>query len=175
MKKTILSLFFILPVFVLSYNFKPVQIKTMKKCILISKIFDNDPSLVCGIMLNETAAKLHIKQGVGDRFLKPFDRSYGVMQVRFKTCKDIINKLNIKSLKKMTDENILVHLIEDDNFNLAIANMYISYLKKKYNNSLKKIVIAYNSGYYNPKNQKYWKRFLKNENIYYDFIKKYGE
>ena len=175
MKKTILFLLFIIPVFVFSYNFKPVQIETLKKCIKISKIFNNDPSLVCSILLNETEAKANLKQGIGDRFLKPFDRSYGVMQVRFKTCKDIIKKLNIKSLKKMPDEEILVHLIEDDNFNITIANMYIAYLKKKYKFSVKKIVIAYNSGYYNPKNTQYWERFLNNKKIYYDFIKQYGE
>jgi len=174
MKKSL----FVLSVFIstlFSYNFTPSQIKTLKTCVKISKTFNNDPSLVCGILLNETAAGKTLKQGVGDRFLKPFDRSYGVMQVRFRTCKSMINRLNIKLLKKMPDEKILVHLIEDEGFNIAMANVYISYLRKKYKDSLKKVVIAYNSGYYNPKNTAYWKRFLKNRRIYYEFVRKYGE
>jgi hypothetical protein len=170
-----LFLFIFLITFSKAYVFNAVQIENMKECIRISKIFNNPPSLVCSILLNETAAGKNSNDKIGDKFLKPFNRSYGIMQVRFQTCKDMIKKFNIKELKKMPDEKILVHLIEDNKFNLTVANIFISYLRKKYNDDIKKIVIAYNSGYYNPKNKKYWKRFLKNREFYKKFIKKFGE
>jgi len=173
MRRIFFSILLMLPVLLFSYSFSDKQIENLKQCIAISKLFNNNPELVCTIMLNETSAGENLKYGVGDRFLRPFDRSYGVMQVRFRTCKFLINKLNIKFLKKLPDEKILVFLMEDNKFNIAIANMYISYLKKKYKGDEKKIVIAYNSGYYNHKNKKYWKRFLKNKRIFQEFLRKY--
>ena len=136
------------------------QINNLAKCFEISSILKNNPYDVCAIMLNETSAKTHY---VGDKFLKKFHRSYGIMQVRLSTAKFLINYYNLKEFKNFSDEIILSKLIFDKNFNILMANLFFKYLYNKYNHNLEKTVIAYNSGYYDPKNISYYKRFLENK------------
>jgi hypothetical protein len=166
-----LTFFLFYPLF--AYNFNQKQIANLEECVKISSLFGNSPELVCSIMLNETAAGESLKHSVGDRFLKAFNRSYGIMQVRFKTCKFLIKKFGFKEFRNLPDEKILVYLMEDNKFNIAIANAYIALLRKKYKDDTKKVVIAYNSGYYNPNNVSYYKKFLKNKKLFKEFEIRY--
>jgi len=158
---------------VYSYTFTKEQIDNLKECVEISRLFNNSPSLVCSIMLNETAAGRKMNSNVGDRFLRPFKRSYGLMQIRLTTAEDMINRFHLDFLKKIPAEEILVYLMEDKKFNIAMANVFISYLKKKYHGNIKKIVIAYNRGHFSELGENYYRRFLENRKLFLEFERKY--
>lgn len=146
--------------------FDSKQKSNLKICKEVSTKLGNDPHLVCAIMLNESSARLDEKIYVGDRFLKPFNRSYGIMQVRFSTMKDMIKRFKLKKYLKLPDEILLSKLMFDKVFNIEIANYYIKYLSKKYRVPYK-IAVAYNSGHYTPKNRRYKRNF----NRHYKLLK----
>ena len=66
----------------------------------------------------------------------------------------------------------LVNLLINKN-RFEEAKQQLDYLRKKYKDDTKKVVIAYNSGYYNPNNVSYYKKFLKNKKLFKEFEIRY--
>lgn len=107
------------------------------------------PEILQAILLNETVAGRFGR--LGDKHFKDWRRrSYGIMQVQFKTAKFILKK---NRELYMSDEKLLLYLRSDDRFNIYVARLYVQYLWKKYKN-WDYVLLAYNVG---PKNIRKYK------------------
>lgn len=134
------------------------QKKVLKICEKYGKLIGY-PETLMAIAFNEsTAGKA---SPVQDMFLKPFTRSYGIMNVRLPTAKEVIKNGYVNFNE--TDEYLLIKLIQDPEFNIAVAAGYLKYIKDKHikENSPSPwtdMVIAYNAG---PGNIERFKREQK--------------
>lgn len=137
------------------------QKQILKICEKYGKLIDY-PETLMAIAFNEsTAGKA---SPVQDVFLKPFTRSYGIMNVRLPTAKLVIEKgyVNFED----TDEYLLIKLIQDPEFNIAVAAGYLKYIQDNFTKKSKDpwldMVIAYNAG---PGNINRFKRDNKMEYV----------
>lgn len=109
------------------------------------------PETIQGILMQETLAGLLGR--VGDRRLGFGKKSYGVMQVKLSTAKDVLKKhrgmKEFKEALKYSDEELLARLIMDDAFNILVGTMYFKMHMDRYEKKRRgwsKAVSAYNRG-----------------------------
>lgn len=110
------------------------------------------PETIQAILLQETNAG-KIGSGafgiIGDHSLGFGKKSYGVMQVRLATAKDVIRR-NPDIAKAYTDEEIIIGLVTDPLFCIRIAALHFRWLTKRYVNghriTWRQAVEAYNAG-----------------------------
>lgn len=71
-------------------------------------------------------------------------RSYGVMQVKVSAARDVLRKH--KELGKFrSDEELIIALMTDDEFNIRVASLFLLHLKSK-TSSIEAALVAYNIG-----------------------------
>ena len=106
---------------------------------------DGDESFAAtlqAILLQETIAGQlgrigHMTAPVGKR-------SYGVMQVKVSAARDVLRKH--KDLGKFrADEELIVALMTDDEFNIRVASKFLKHLQSK-TNTMAEALVAYNIG-----------------------------
>lgn len=144
----------------------PYQKKVLKICEKYGNLIGY-PETLMAIAFNESTAGMAYP--VNDLFLKPFDRSYGIMNVRFATAKFLIKMGYIDF--DQPDEYLLIKLIQDPEFNIAVAASYLKYLFNYFQNDemvWTKAVIGFNTG---PGNAN---KFLEQNKIsYLENVKKH--
>jgi hypothetical protein len=132
------------------------------------------PETIQSILLQETLAG-KLGNRIGDTVLPTLKRSYGVMQVKAGTARQVL-RLNpdlrkryfpqFKSEKKIRDEEIIIQLIQDDVFTIKVAALYFSH-QRKYATSWSQAVVSYNQGLgrarqiENPKEHKYYRKVVQ--------------
>jgi hypothetical protein len=110
------------------------------------------PQLLQGILLREThAGGLSSYKVAGQEFgLKTNERYYGIYQVKLPTTKDVLAKypalIKQFNFHTNTDEEIIAKLIENDDFNTAIASKYLKILETQGFNTIQQLAVAYNQG-----------------------------
>lgn len=86
---------------------------------------------------------------VGDGFARFGQRSYGVMQVRIQTARDVL-KRNPQLGTFPTDEHLLVALLTDSVFNIRVAALYFQMQIKRFGH-WRTALVAYSAGPQNAK------------------------
>lgn len=81
---------------------------------------------------------------IGDKNKKFGKRSYGPMQIKLDTALYMMNRYNYNKIH--IEEDVLVKLLVNPEFNLYVSNLYFDYLLKKYRNNTNLAIIAYNKG-----------------------------
>ncbi len=81
---------------------------------------------------------------VGHRTAPVGKRSYGVMQVKVSAASDVLDEHPQLGLSR-TDEELIVRLITDDDFNIRVASKFLLYLREKTSSDAEALV-AYNLG-----------------------------
>ena len=107
------------------------------------------PQLLQGIILQESHAGELPAYKVGDVQLPPNRRSYGVSQIKLETARGVLKRYPDMwvqfSFQTHTDEEIIAKLIDNDEFNIAVASKYALILQTMgYKGS--GIAVAYNKG-----------------------------
>ena len=111
--------------------------------------------LLQAILMHETRAG----QGhrVGDTHSPVGKRSYGIMQVKLVTAYDTLKRhRNLGEFK--TEEDLIIRLVTDDNFNLHVASHHLSWLRR-HTNFTAQAVMAYNTGLSKAQNHWYPQKF----------------
>jgi len=132
------------------------------------------PETVQSILLQETLAG-KLGNRIGDTVLPTMKRSYGVMQVKAGTARQVL-RLNpdlrkkyfpqFKSEKKIRDEEIIIQLIQDDVFTIKVAALYFAH-QRRFAKSWSVAVVAYNQGLGGarhltaPKEHKYYRKIVQ--------------
>lgn len=131
------------------------------------------PETIQCILLQETLAG-KLGNRIGDTNLPTLKRSYGVMQVKARTARHVLQLYpnfrkkyfpGYKSEKSIRDEEIIIQLIQDDIFNIKAATLYFAYMRKN-NADWTRAVIGYNQGLHfaktteNPKQHKYYRKIV---------------
>lgn len=132
------------------------------------------PETIQSILLQETLAG-KLGNRIGDTVLPTLKRSYGVMQVKTSTARQVL-RLNpnlrkryfpqFKSEKKIRDEEIIIQLIQDDVFTIKVAALYFAH-QRKYSTSWSQAVVSYNTGLgrarqiNNLKEHRYYRKVVK--------------
>ena len=131
------------------------------------------PETIQSILIVETRAG-KFGNRIGDTNLPPLKRSYGVMQVKAGTTRqvlrlhpDLVQQYfpGYKSEKKLRDEEIIIKSITDDVFNIKVAALYFAH-QRKYSKGWSTAVVAYNQGLgrarqmENPKEHVYYKKIV---------------
>lgn len=98
--------------------------------------------LLQSVMMQETSAGLlgrigHMSAPVGKR-------SYGVMQVKVSAARDVFQYFGEPSQYR-SDEELIAHLMNDDEFNIRVASKFLLMLKEK-TRSMDQLLVAYNIG-----------------------------
>lgn len=105
------------------------------------------PETVQAIAIQETHAGTYkwTRYGiVGDRGAGFGQKSYGVMQVKIETAKDVLKRYPYLGSFE-TDEHLMVALLTDDEFNIRIAAHYFKMLYERFGD-WRKAVTSYNAG-----------------------------
>lgn len=98
------------------------------------------------IVMAESIANVEGKKYIiGDNTLNFGKKSYGVAQVKLQTAKYVLDMYK-HPRKFATDEDLLIALLFEPEFNLEVASLYFEYLMKRYKGNWKKAVVAYNEG-----------------------------
>jgi len=112
-----------------------------------------EPKLVQAIVIQESNAGKHPNFRVAGHKegLKPFQRYYGLGQIKLSAAKDVVKKhpriLVDFDIKSKTEDEIVANLIKNDEFNLTVTALYLSLLKDTYGlKSTLAIATAYNLG-----------------------------
>jgi len=126
------------------------QKKVLKICEKYGKLIGMQETLMA-IAFSESNAGMAYP--VQDMFLKPFTRSYGIMNVRLPTAKIVIAEGYVNF--DQTDEYLLIKLIQDPEFNIAVAAGYLKLIQDKHFKNIEDIILAYNAG---PGNVKQFKK-----------------
>jgi hypothetical protein len=132
------------------------------------------PETIQSILLQETLAG-KLGNRIGDTVLPTLKRSYGVMQVKAGTARQVL-RLNpelrkkyfpqFKSEKKIRDEEIIIQLIQDDVFTIKVAALYFAH-QRKFSKSWSVAVVSYNQGLGRarqltaPKEHKYYRKIVQ--------------
>lgn len=110
------------------------------------------PQLLQGILLRETnAGGIKSYKVAGNEYgLKPNERYYGLAQLKLSATRDVLAKWptmwNKFDFQGHTDEEVIAKLIENDEFNIAIASKYILILQTMGYTTPMSIATAYNKG-----------------------------
>ncbi len=112
-----------------------------------------DPEILQGIILQESnAGALKSYNVAGQEFgLKPFERYYGLAQIKLAAAKDVLKSFPMLytkyDIQTKTDDEIVANLILKDEFNIEVASKYLRILKDQYGiKSYNTLLIAYNRG-----------------------------
>ncbi|MDH5182592.1 MAG: hypothetical protein OEX12_01760 [Gammaproteobacteria bacterium] len=134
-------------------------------------------NLLQAILMQETHAGHYGR--IGDTDAPVGKRSYGVMQIKLITARDVLKK-HPDMGNFNTDEELLIKLMTDDYFNISIASKHLLVLR---NNSKRyaQAVMAYNTGLSKAKRHWYPEKFryVKKITLYIDkvitpFNKRFG-
>ncbi len=132
------------------------------------------PETIQSLLLQETMAGAYGDR-IGDTNLRIGKRSYGVMQMKVATAKKVLKKYpkliakyfpTRKTLKRVRDEELIIRLIQDDEFNIRLAALNFD-IHRKRSKSWAQAVVAYNTGQGTANKIKYPKK-----HIYYGHILK---
>lgn len=124
-----------------------------QKILQLAKQIGEDvgyPETIQSIAMQETLAG-GFGDGIGDKVLPPFKRSYGVMQVKIATAQWVLRHYPdlrekwFDGKKNITKEQFREVLIKNDHANIEIGAKNFA-LMVKYTNSWKEAVVAYNRG-----------------------------
>jgi len=114
------------------------------------------PETIQAICIQETLAGL--LGPIGDLGEKVGKKSYGVMQVKLETAKDVLrwypSEFQFTS-QRIIDEELMIKLILDDEFNIKVGSLYFKKLierSKRYKKPWSKAVLAYNQGFNGTRN-----------------------
>lgn len=113
--------------------------------------------LIQSTLLQESIAGLLGR--VGHRTAPVGKRSYGVMQIKVSAASDVLDEHPQLGTSR-TEEELIVRLMTDDEFNIRIASKYLLFLRAKTNSDAEALV-AYNMGL------RASKRFEAHEDFYY--------
>lgn len=109
------------------------------------------PELLQAILLQESkAGGMKSYKVAGQEFgLKSNERYYGVAQIKLGATRDVLKafpELTSKhKLQTDTDEEIIAHLIMNDEFNIEVASKYLTLLSRQ-NKDTNFVIAAYNKG-----------------------------
>jgi hypothetical protein len=99
------------------------------------------PEIIQAILLNESVAGRY--GPVGDtHFKSKYKRSYGPMQIRFTTGRELVRERYGHS---MNDEDLLYHLTHNDTWNIHLARLYYQKMRRM-TKSWQHALLAYNVG-----------------------------
>ena len=110
------------------------------------------PQILQGIVMQESqAGQLQKYKVAGQEFgLKTNTRYYGVAQIKLDAARDVLAAYPQLSkqynFQTNTDEEVIAKLIENDQFNLAVASKYLLILKRYGFDTIKELALAYNQG-----------------------------
>lgn len=110
------------------------------------------PQLLQGIILQESkAGGMKSYKVAGQEFgLKPNLRYYGVAQLKLVAARDVLAKWpelwDDFNFQSKTDEEVIAKLIENEEFNIAIASKYLLILQKQGFKNPNALATAYNRG-----------------------------
>jgi hypothetical protein len=110
------------------------------------------PQILQGIIMQESKAGTMKKYKVaGNEFgLKPNKRYYGVAQLKLAAAHDVLKKFPSLwadfNFQTKTDEEVIAKLIENDEFNIAVASKYLLILRSYGFTTPHALAIAYNRG-----------------------------
>ena len=133
-------------------KYTPEQRKLMEMAFHIGKEI-GFPETIQSILLQETQAGAYGDR-IGDINLPIGKRSYGVMQVKVATARKVLKKYPKlvekyfpvrKELKRVRDEEIIIKLIQDDEFNIRLASLNFL-MHRKASKNWAQAVVAYNTG-----------------------------
>jgi len=154
-------------------KYTPSQRKLMEMAFHIGKEI-GFPETVQSFLLQETLAGAYGDR-IGDTNLPIGKRSYGVMQMKVATALKVLKSYPMlvtkyfpsrKKLKRIRDEELIIKLIQDDEFNIRLASLNFL-IHRKASKSWAQSVVAYNTGQgaanqiSEPKKHKYYGRILK--------------
>lgn len=154
-------------------KYTPEQRKLMTMAFYIGKEV-GFPETIQSLLLQETRAGA-LGDRIGDINLPIGKRSYGVMQMKVATARKVLKKYpelvpnyfpKRKSYKRVRDEEIIIKLIQDDEFNIRLAAMNFV-IHRQLSNNWAKAVVAYNTGQggankiSEPKKHKYYVNIVK--------------
>lgn len=107
---------------------------------------------------------------VGHRTAPVGKRSYGVMQVKVSAASDVLEEHAHLGLPS-NEEELIVRLITDDEFNIRVASKYLLYLRDKTKSDAEALV-AYNMGLRGSKRFEVHEevQYVKNINRYFETI-----
>lgn len=155
-----------------NYNFYLEQINNYKLAYKYGSMINQEKDIMA-IMYVENAGK---QNPIGDKSNKPFERSYGIMQVKLGTYYWMSNSGYLYK-EDMLEEEVLSELMFNPKFNVYVATSYYKYLLDKCG-SRESAIIGYNTGYCNPtKNSKAYykgKDYLQKVNSFVNFINKHN-
>jgi len=133
-------------------KYTPEQRKLMTIAFYIGKEIGY-PETIQSLLLQETRAGAYGDR-IGDTNLPIGKRSYGVMQMKVATARKVLRKHpalvpnyfpNRKTYKRIRDEEIIIKLIQDDEFNIRLATLNFE-IHRRLSNSWALSVVAYNTG-----------------------------
>jgi len=154
-------------------RYTPEQRKLMTMAYYIGKEI-GFPETMQSLLLQETRAGA-LGDRIGDVNLPIGKRSYGVMQMKVATARKVLRKYPTlvpnyfpkrKSYKRVRDEEIIIKLIQDDEFNIRLAAMNFV-IHRQLSKSWAKAVVAYNTGQgaankiFEPKKHVYYVHIVK--------------
>lgn len=111
------------------------------------------PETIQSLLLQETLAGAYGDR-IGDTNLSVGKRSYGVMQMKVATARKVMRRWPTvvqdyfpkrKTLKKVRDEEIIIELIRDDEFNIRMAALNFA-MHRQASKNWAQSVVAYNTG-----------------------------
>lgn len=107
---------------------------------------------------------------VGHRAAPVGKRSYGVMQIKVTAALDVLEEYPQLGVSR-TDEDLIVRLMTDDEFNIRIASKFLLYLRDKTNSDAEALV-AYNMGLRASKRFEAHEelRYVKSVNRYFETV-----
>jgi len=132
------------------------------------------PETIQSLLLQETRAGAYGDR-IGDINLPIGKRSYGVMQMKVATARKVLRSYktlvpsyfpNRKTYKRVRDEEIIIKLIQDDEFNIRLAALNFT-MHRKQSKNWAQAVVGYNTGQgaanriAQPKKHKYYTGILK--------------
>lgn len=154
-------------------RYSPEQRKLMTMAFYIGKTI-GFPETIQSLLLQETLAGA-IGDRIGDINLPIGKRSYGVMQIKVATARKVLKQYKKlipkyfpkrRVFKRLRDEEIIIRLIQDDEFNIKLAALNFNIHRNK-SKSWAQAVVAYNTGQgaansiKEPKKHIYYRYILK--------------
>lgn len=133
-------------------KYTPEQQKLMTAAFHIGKEV-GFPETIQSLLLQETRAGAYGDR-IGDLNLPTGKRSYGVMQIKVATARKVLNNYKKlvpkyfpkrKTYKRLRDEEIIVELIRNDEFNIRLAALNFA-LHRERSKNWSHAVVAYNTG-----------------------------
>lgn len=159
--------FFICPT-VLAQSQQSFTKEQQKLLILVHNVWKEVgyPETGQSILLQETYAGMY-GNGVGDRHSPVGKRSYGIMQIKVITVRTVVARFPelkqhyfaSRNMANVSDEEIIVMLITDNQFNATVAAKNFYLLMTKSNNDWARSVAAYNTGWGGAVKMRHPKRF----------------